>query len=470
MLMNDVFAVPVFDQWLVHAPLHRATAVCGESLVIGLATDMLPEVSGDAARFVEALQGPPAPPPAGKTGRFEPDFLGIIPTRSCNLACRYCAFGACEDDGDAMDLSMARGVVEWMADRVAERGDDVLAIDFFGGEPMIAPEVVETAIDTCRRLAVERGWRSRTEMATNGYYDGKRRDFVSRNIDNLMLSFDGPAEVHDMHRPLKNGHGSYETVAASAAAFSAGPADLSIRVCSTAGSVGRIEQDTEWLCREFKPSYINFEPLRPTPESARAGLAPPDPWQFARAAHHASRLAARHGVRIMHAAAMVDALRSAFCPIGRDVPILSPDGKVAACYMLEKDIREAGLNLHLGEAGADGRPVIGPDDMSRVRQVAELPEECRTCFCCRHCAGGCRVAMQGSRRREGADDFCMHTRILSACRLLDRLGCAELADRLAEDREAQEKLALRTSDLIEEWELGRGSGVRVSGVGSRVGQ
>ncbi len=59
--------------------------------------------------------------------------------------------------------------------------------------------------------------------------------------------------------------------------------------------------------------------------------------------------------------------------------------------------------------------------------------------------------MHSSLRKDGPDDFCVQTRILTVCRLLDRLGSGDLADRLAHDRQAQEKLVRRKSDMLRDW-------------------
>jgi hypothetical protein len=47
------------------------------------------------------------------------------------------------------------------------------------------------------------------------------------------------------------------------------------------------------------------------------------------------------------------------------------------------------------------------------------------------------------------DDFCIQTRLITACSILTSLGQDHLTQLLIEDQSAMEKLALHPSDLLE---------------------
>ncbi len=451
-----LFAVPIFDRWLLHAPLHSVSAICGEGLLIALSEGLPMPTSGKAAALVHALSRPSCPEPARRTGALRPDFLGLIPTRACNLACRYCAFGAGDlaQTQTTMDPSLAVDAVHWMADTAVAQQSNCLAVDFFGGEPMMAPQVVDAVVKAAHRCADGRGLGHRIEMATNGCYRAALCDLVARHIDYVVLSFDGPAEIHDLHRPFPGGQGSYEIVARNARRLAEGPAHLTIRICVTQASLKSLAENVGWFCNEFHPRSLSVETLRPTLQSSRAGLEPPDPWEFVPAVHEAARRASAFGVPMIYAPASVDRIRGAFCPLGKDVPILSPDGQVGACYMQQDDWQLLGLDLNLGHWRRNGQ-VFSPDEkvLARVRALSQPGSICRKCFCCWHCAGGCLVNLHNTRRKDELHPFCVQTRILSACRLLDRLGRHELADRLARDRDAQAKLVRHASDSVDDWQI-----------------
>ena len=50
------------------------------------------------------------------------------------------------------------------------------------------------------------------------------------------------------------------------------------------------------------------------------------------------------------------------------------------------------------------------------------------------------------------DDFCIQTRIITACSLLEELHEYELLNDLLQNREAMQKLALRRLDTLNAWE------------------
>ena len=143
-----VFAIPVFDKWLVYAPLDRVAA-----LVNAAALAEFPE------ELRAALDGEAAQEPRPKEGPVSPQFLGLVPTRACNLSCVYCGFGA-TPRGEQMDLRLAAAAVDWMADYSAREVRRTLDVHFFGGEPFAAPDVVDVAVHRTRASAAERDRKS----------------------------------------------------------------------------------------------------------------------------------------------------------------------------------------------------------------------------------------------------------------------------------------------------------------------
>jgi uncharacterized protein len=427
-----VFAIPVFDKWLVYAPLDRVAA-----LVNRAALDDFPE------QLRAALAGGPEPEPRPREGPACPQFLGLVPTRACNLSCAYCGFGA-TPNGERMEPQMAALAVDWMAAYAARAGRATLDVHFFGGEPFAAPEVVDVAVHRTRAAAAEKGLRPRLEVATNGVYSEARARFVGDYFDTVVLSFDGFRPVHDRHR------GSFDQVANTARVLSASPVEACFRICVAEDNVEQLAETVDWFAEEFRPSAIDFETLQPTPESERAGLRPPDPYAFAAHFRNARRVACERGVEPVYAAAVTEEPRVTFCPVGNDTAILHPDGRVSACYLLERDWQARGMDLNLGRLAAAGDMELPAEDVQRVRQLAADKPRCRNCYCRWSCAGGCHVNHSYPGCSLAYDDFCVQTRLITACSLLDGMGQEALADRLMADRAEMQRLALRPSDGLED--------------------
>ena len=433
-----VFAVPVFDKWLLHAPLDRVTA-----LVNRTALREFP------AELAEALAGEPVPAPRPRQGPIRPQFLGLVPTRACNLSCAYCGFGA-TPHGEWMEPRLAEAGVDWMGEQAARDGRETLDVQFFGGEPLAAPAAVEAAVYRARAIAAEKGLLPRLEVSTNGVYDEARARWVGDYFDHIVLSFDGFRDVQDRHRPAPGGRGSFDHVAATARVLRAAHGEGCFRVCVARDNVGQLAETVAWFAEEFGPSSIDFETLQPTPESERAGLRPPDPYVFAAEFRQARRAALVRGVEPVYAAAVTTEPRLSFCPVGNDAAILHPDGRVSACYLLERDWRARGLDLNLGRLGADGAMELPEADVAHVRQVAAGKPRCQNCFCRWSCAGGCHVNHSFPGCSPDYDDFCIQTRLITACALLDGLGLAAMADDLVANPAEMRRLATQPSDRLED--------------------
>jgi uncharacterized protein len=440
---GPIFAVPVFDRWLVYAPLHRFSAVVNSAALRKIRSG---DRTGPMSAFFSSIEDDPAPVPFPRTEDADPDFLGLITTRECNCSCAYCGFAAGEAASRGMPPELAVSAVDWMAGHVRNRGRDLLDVHFFGGEPCAAWDVLEIAVHRARAEAARTGLTARFEIATNGVVDEERCVFLGDYFDTVVLSFDGPKPVHDRHRPTRRGTGSFEAVRRSAEILSRSGTELCFRTCVTAQTAGRMESTAVWFGETFGPSVIHFETLQPTDRSRAAGLRPPDPYDFAAQYRSAARSLKNIGIRPGYAADISSSPRNSFCPVGTDAVMIDPDGLAAGCYLLEKDWRSRGLDMRLGRFTADGGARLDPESVNRLRRMAGEKPGCDRCFCRWTCAGGCLVNRTGSGQ---PDDFCVQTRLISACSLLDEMEEGETADRLMENADAMRNLALHGSDLFD---------------------
>jgi len=457
--LSDLYVLPVGRDYMVLSPLRQVAALLNRRAVIRLG-ELLEGGSAEGCpesllNLADSLRGPCPDPPRERAGAADPVFLGLIPTRSCNLSCAYCGFGAAAASRQRMPLDTAVAAVDWMAERVDSLGRETLDVHFFGGEPFFAAEVVDVAVHRARAVAADLGLQPRFEVATNGFFDEERAVFAGDYIDSVVLSLDGPREVHDLHRPVCGGSGSFDTVARSALLLSRSPAELCVRVCVTQGSVVGLEHTIRWLCEQFQPNMIDLEPLQPTPESQEAGLEPPEPYAFAVHSVRARRLAKGHGVRAVYAAADADGPRASFCPVGQDALIVSPDGRVSGCYLRREEWRARGLDLDLGTIRGDGSLCLDQGAVQRMRRVVFDKPRCDGCFCRWSCAGGCHVSQTYPGCPEEYTDFCVQTRIITVCTLLAALGLEDRAEPMLDDHAALEALAHQDSDLLVNWNGGR---------------
>jgi radical SAM protein with 4Fe4S-binding SPASM domain len=449
--MLRVYALPVLDKVLIYAPLHNLTALvnraAAHSLAAGLKGEM--EIQSQMKVLFEVLHTDGHDPPEPRQGPLtRPLFLGLIPTRGCNLACRYCDFVAGRDSRITMPLSLVRQALETYVD-LLERGDThLINVHFFGGEPFYAAEVVQFAVASATRLAGSHTMGTHFEVTTNGVYHPNLAGWIADQFDSVVLSLDGPEEIQERQRPAQNGHPVFPRIFHNAKIFSEGACELILRVCVTQANVKKIPEIAVWMASEFKPTTVCFETVHPTPQAMQAGLQAPDPYEFADQFHRAAQVLETEGINPILSTADMSECQSSLCPVGKDALIVSPDGVVDACYLPEGVWQAAGLDMRLGKINA-GKLELDSSAIEHVRNLSvENQPGCAACFCQYHCAGGCHVRHNGRAEMGPYDPDCVQTRLVTISNLLRSLDQNTMATDLLTDHLAMEIAAFQTSDLL----------------------
>jgi uncharacterized protein len=438
-----VFLIPVLDKWLLYAPLHKTSALINHSAARILREQFGRDIPGELGELGRLLASePPIAAPKPIEGEFIPSCLGIIPTRGCNMHCIYCNFGGpSANKDDCMSPELAVDALDWAAGQLEKAGKSKFHVQFFGGEPFVAQELVEIVIHRARYLASQKDLIPYFDVSSNGLFSERQCEYIGDYFDAIVLSLDGPAEFQDKNRPVSKGRGSSSIVERTARILSDMPVSLCLRMCVTEQSVTHMESIIQWMINEFNPSIINFETLTPCEATAESGIAPPDPYLFAINAERAILLAEQAGVTTVSSSMESSEPRLSFCPVGNDVAIVSPDGRVSGCYLLPDEWEKRGLNFDFGHWKPGEGITILPDRLQAIRQFPVLKPRCEACFCQFSCAGGCHVNQTLPGGSYELTDFCIQTRILTACRLLRELGFFDLSQALLKDRPAMERLA-----------------------------
>lgn len=450
---DDIFTLAIQQHYLLYAPLHGLLALVNASALAQIrrtlqATDA--PLAANLRPLVAQLQQTVTPPPVRTGPLQQPLLLGILPTRGCNMACRYCDFAAPKRASPVMSLTVARAAVDGYLALLCAHGHTQGEVHFFGGEPFAAPDLVRFVVDYTRTRAAELNLAIRFEATSNGLYSPSLCQWVADHFDTVVLSLDGPAPIHDHHRPALNGRGTSPIVERTAKLLGQGKGELILRTCVTNATVAQMPTIAQWMAQEFRPSTVCFESLTLSPLAQAAGLTPPDPWAFAQNFAQAAAILAAHQIRTVLSTAELADLRVSFCPVGQDALIVSPDGAIHACYLLEADWREKGLDMTLGQVDAQaGQLVIADAALQRVRQLNVYHKPlCAHCFCRYHCAGGCHVNHDTAAPPGQYSDLCIQTRLVTITRLLHQLGQEAVATAWLADPTALHKAAWQHTDRL----------------------
>jgi uncharacterized protein len=452
--LNNTFIIPVNNDFLVYSPLAGISALINRTGALELkeqlrlSTGNLENPESKLAELAHDILQSPVQEAVRRNGDLNPEFLGIVPTRSCNGACNYCDFGAEKASTEKMSYQLAANAIDWYAGLLKTQQRNMLDIHFFGGEPMVARDVIEVIVQRARLVAMKHNLVLFFEISTNGQYSGDDARFLGKYFNKVVLSLDGFEEMHSKHRPLKSNRSSFENAVETAKIISSSNTELCVRCCVSRLNVLRMEEITQWLCQDFRLSAINFEILCSTSQTDSAGLFPPDPVDFAIHFQKSREIANGFGVEVVYASDISGLPVMSSCPVGKDTAIISPDGRISSCYLMPERWQSVGLDLDYGLFTNNDGVQIEKNKVDAIRNMVENKPRCSKCFCQWTCAGGCHVGITHPGSGLEYNNFCRQTRLISAFTLLSNLELRKKTEELMQSPGAIQKLINQESDRI----------------------
>lgn len=307
----------------------------------------------------------------------------------CNMNCRYC-FAAQGDFGmkpGLMGLDVAKKAVDFLI--AHSQGRRNLEIDFFGGEPLLAANMLQQLVVYCRSLEPIHDKQFAFTLTTNALLlDQDIIKWVIANNIAVILSLDGRPTVHDRYRPLKNDSNSYETVLPKIKAMvEANPVSYYVRGTFTRQNLDFAEDCRHLLDLGF--SSISLEPAVGPDNgySIQEDDLPRVKQEYESLAevliHH---YAAGNKPHFYHFNLDMQkgpclAKRLTGCGAGVEYLTVTPEGDLYACHQL------------VGEEGFLMGSVVSGTLDSTIRQrftrAQVHDKECTRCWARYYCGGGC---------------------------------------------------------------------------------
>lgn len=163
-------------------------------------------------------------------GKYAQDSFGltIAPTLACNFACPYCY----EEPQDGLMKQKVQDDIVQAVEKMAKKGRDI-TITWYGGEPLVGKSVVFSMSERMIAIAEKYDVSYNAYIVTNGYL--LTDEIIDRLKDykvyGAQITIDGPPEIHNTRRILKNSsEPTFDVIIANAKKMLAKDFDVTIRI------------------------------------------------------------------------------------------------------------------------------------------------------------------------------------------------------------------------------------------------
>jgi len=356
--------------------------------------------------------------------RFAPNALLVLPTARCNLRCRYC-FSSGGNSSTTLSTEAVHAAIDFVAQQIVSKGTKTFRLSFLGGgEPTLAWDIVEDALDFAKTTTARLGLSLKTSITSNCTWSRHVGECIGANFRNITVSLDGTRAVMGYHRPTATGSNVFDTVIRNINALTSMGCVIGIRSTVSAFSVGNMLSALD-LFTTLGARKVHFEPLAPVGRSHSTDIQPPEPQEFFDRWWQAYEVGRSRGIHVTSSFARGFWGKSYYCTVPEKIVCLTPGGRFTACHRSADDNGQIGNPFHYGTYDSATQTMrIDQNKLSLyLSQIEVVPHQCKTCIAKSHCAGGCYFNNHAfSGDLSGLDSHW--------CRLAREAACRFIEDRL----------------------------------------
>jgi uncharacterized protein len=184
--------------------------------------------------------------------------LTIAPTLACNFGCDYCFQGADKPVGK-MSQDVEEGIIALVTRAIASLKR--LHVAWYGGEPLLAPAVIESLSKRLIALCDQQSVGYDAMIVTNGYRltPALATALSDQRVTAAQITLDGAMEDHDRRRTRLGGGGSFARIMDNMkAVIDKVPLHISVRINIDSRNAAGIDELLDVLVREGFARRKNF--------------------------------------------------------------------------------------------------------------------------------------------------------------------------------------------------------------------
>jgi uncharacterized protein len=313
--------------------------------------------------------------------------ITLFPTTRCNLRCSYCFASG----GDrSVDMSYETAVIAISHILEDCKRMKRIRLSFHGGgEPTMNMPLIRKVTRFVRMVSESSGINPSFSICTNGVFSEDNARWIAENINSVTLSMDGPRDLQDLQRPMRNGGSSFDNIMRTVSTFRELNKKLNVRTTVTANGVDRIKESILFFKNLGIVSTIQAEPVFECGRCLKMSICSPSPQVFLRNFLEARSYAISIGMNLHYSTGPLGEPKTYFCgALGHNF-FVTPEGLVTSCLEIARldDPRSAHFiygRIRDGEVQIDTEKIA----LLRKRTVFNL-KQCQDCFAKFSCAGDC---------------------------------------------------------------------------------
>lgn len=136
-------------------------------------------------------------------------------TQNCNLRCSYCAYSKSDNLGQRnhsnkeMTIETAKKAIDFLLEHSYD--SEKIVIGLYGGEPLLRFDFIKEIVSYAQENFV--GKELSFSLTTNAtLLTEEIMEYSINNNINILMSLDGPEEIHDLNRKFVDGTGSFAKI------------------------------------------------------------------------------------------------------------------------------------------------------------------------------------------------------------------------------------------------------------------
>jgi uncharacterized protein len=321
----------------------------------------------------------------------EPNSTILLLTDTCSLKCIYC-YGQSKKTGTMMTLNVAKKAIDLIIANVLKKKEPLFHVGYHGGgEPTMNWRVLTESYYYALKQAEKNNLHLHTSICSNGVFSKEKALWLIKNIRDISISIDGTPEFHNKQRPLQNGNGSFDAVAATIDLFNEHKRVYNLRLTATELSYLKLPEAVNFLIERFKPRMIGIEPLYVCGRCETSGCKPPPLKDYIKVMIQVLDIGKKNNVNVIYSGNRLENLISRFCGAQGSNFFITPKGYVTACLEIS-ELSDSRADFFIyGRYDHASRKFVFDNEKYKWLAGSQVQsfKTCKDCFAKWHCAGDC---------------------------------------------------------------------------------